>query len=163
RRSGLGREDLDGFADSRHEVLAHRFPIPRTGLDESAAGEHGAPDLLRELLEPRHLVHRRTDDRKRETFRRSDVAEHDVADVEREPVAELRHPAAGALRIGAAEPALGVLRRGEGARADLAALQRARARVAVDREDREDGVADEIEDLAAGIEDGAADAFEIAI
>jgi hypothetical protein len=120
---------------------------------EGLAGEQRAAQSLGQLLEPAGVVDRRPDDGEVEPAPRPDVAEPDLAEMQRQPEGERR------LAGGVASPVQRVDRREGG----LGGGERPAAGVGgvvAGGKDRQQAVAEELEDLAAGLGERGGQAVE---
>jgi len=137
-------------------------PAERSGAahagGELARDEQRDAGLLGDRLDARRLVHRRADDVEGEPVGRADVGVGHGAQVQ--PEAELDRRLAGA-------PALVVdhreLREGVDRRVERGLAHRGLVLRAADLEHDQDGVADELQDLAAARRDGVGAVLEVVV
>jgi hypothetical protein len=120
-------------------------------VGEGCGEQDAAVQHLGQALQPGGRVHRGADHREVEPRRRADVAEHQLAHVQRQPVAERLAPVGGAPLVE---------RQHRPARLDRGAERPHAGALLVQREHREHPVADELQDLAAVAGDRVAQRVE---
>src|SRR5690606_17191440 len=112
-----GREDVDGMADAAEHLLAKLIPIPLAAASELLARHDRSLVDLGQCLEPGRLVDGRAEDREGQPVDEPDIAEHHVADVQPDAIADLALAALLSLRVGLVHPLGG----DDGGRVGLAA------------------------------------------